>query len=159
MNSAYPSALAALARSAIGGLTPLNQHSQDRAKRLSGDKVRRQKLYKQFIDETSKLNADALEHEQAEVSGLVSVYALINRMRVLSRRDVVEKAEGEVRTTVKTYFAPNTKFPELRELLDSDVIDPLRTFSEMCRAELLKAPWARARHSRHTCWAQAQPAG
>jgi hypothetical protein len=78
-----------LAGSAIGGLTSLasawfTQHSQDRARRLSEDKVRRQELYKQFIDEASKLYADALVHDQAEVSALVSVYALINRMRVLS---------------------------------------------------------------------------
>ena len=141
MNPLYLSALAALAGSAIGGLTSLasawlTQHSQDRAKRLSQDKVRRQKLHKQFIDEASKLYADALVHDQAEVSALVSVYALINRMRVSSRSDVVEKAEAVVRTIVDTYFTPNKTFPELRELMDSDAIDPLRAFSEMCRAEL-----------------------
>ena len=147
MNPVYRSALAALAGSAIGGLTSLasawlTQHSQDRARRLSQDKVRRQKLYKQFIDEASKLYADALVHDRAEVSALVSVYALINRMRDLSRSDVVEKAETVVRTIVETYFAPNKSFPELRELMDSDAIDPLRAFSEICRAELqaLKAP-------------------
>jgi hypothetical protein len=141
MNPVYLSALAALAGSAIGGLTSLasawlTQHSQDRARRLSQDKVRRQKLYKQFIDEASKLYADALVHDQAEVSALVSVYALINRMRVSSRSDVVEKAEAVVRTIVDTYFTPNKTFLELRELMDSDAIDPLRAFSEMCRAEL-----------------------
>ena len=147
MNPIYLSALAALAGSAIGGLTSLasawlTQHSQDRARRLSQDKVRRQKLYKQFIDEASKLYADALVHDQAEVSALVSVYALINRMRFLSRSDVVEKAEAVVRTIVDTYFAPNKTFPELRELVGSDAIDPLRAFSEICRAELqsLEAP-------------------
>jgi hypothetical protein len=103
VNPIYLSALAALSGSVIGGLTSLasawlTQHSQDRARRLSQDKVRRQKLYTQFIDEASKLYADALVHDQAEVSALVSVYALINRMRVLSRSDVVEKAEGVVRT-------------------------------------------------------------
>jgi hypothetical protein len=42
--------------------------------------VRRQKLFKQFIDEASKLYADAPRvHERAKVSALVSVYALINR--------------------------------------------------------------------------------
>jgi len=51
--------------------------------------------------------ADNLVHDGAEVSALVSVYALINRMRVLSRSDVVEKAEAVVRTIVETYFAPN----------------------------------------------------
>jgi hypothetical protein len=114
----------------------LTQHSQDRARRLSQDKIRRQKLYKQFIDEPSKLYADALVHDQAEVSALVSVYALINRMRVLSRSDVVESAEAVVRTIVETYFAPNKTFPELRELMSSHAIDPLRAFSEICRAEL-----------------------
>jgi hypothetical protein len=87
MNSVYLSALAAMAGSAIGGLTSLasawlTQHSQGRARRHSQDKLRRQKLYKQFIDEASKLYADALVHDQAEVSALVSVYALVNRMRV-----------------------------------------------------------------------------
>ena len=139
MNPIYLSALAALAGSAIGGLTSL---ASAWLRRLSQDKVRRQKLYKQFIDEASKLYADALVHDQAEVSALVSVYALINRMRFLSRSDVVEKAEAVVRTIVDTYFAPNKTFPELRELVDGDAIDPLRAFSEICRAELqaLEAP-------------------
>ena len=141
MNPVYLSALAASAGSAIGSLTSLAsawlaQHSQDRARRFSQDKVRRQKLYKQFIDEASKLYADALVHDQAEVSALVSVYALINRVRVLSRSDVGEKAEAVVRTIVETYFAPNKTFPELRELMNSHAIDPLRAFSEICRDEL-----------------------
>jgi hypothetical protein len=120
----------------------LAQHSQDRARRLSQDKARRQKPDKQFLDEASKLYVDALVVDQAEVSALVSVYALTKRMRVLSRSDVVEKAEAIVRTIVETYFAPNKTFPGLRELMNSGAIDPLRAFSEICRAELqaLKAP-------------------
>jgi hypothetical protein len=141
MNPAYLSALAALAGSAVGGLTSLasawlTQQHQDRIKRLSQDKTGRQKLYRQFIDEASKLYADALVHEQAEVSALVSVYALICRMRVLSSAAVVEKAEAVIRMIVDTYFAPNKTFPELRKLMDSNAIDPLRAFSEECREEL-----------------------
>ena len=84
MNPVYLTALAALAGSAVGGLTSfasawLTQHRQDRARRLSQDKARRQKLYKQFIDEASKLYADALVHDEAEVSALVSVYALTSQ--------------------------------------------------------------------------------
>jgi len=43
---------------------------------------------------------------------------------------------------VDTYFAPNKTFPELRKLIDSHAVDPLRIFSEACRAELqtLKIP-------------------
>ena len=152
MNPIYLSALAALSGSVIGGLTSLasawlTQHSQDRARRLTQDKVKRQKMYKQFIDEASKLYADALVHDQAEVSALVSVYALINRMLVLSRSDVVENAEAVVRTIVETYFAPNKTSPESRELMDSDAIDPLRAFSEMCRAEIAGSEGADSRHA------------
>jgi hypothetical protein len=141
LNPIYVSTLAALTGSAIGGLTSLasawlTPHSQVRARRLSQDKVRRQEPYKQFIDEASKLYADGLVHDQAEVSALVSVYTLINKMCVLSRSDVVEKAEAVVRTIVEMYFAQNKTFTNWRELMDSDAIDLLRAFSEMCRAEL-----------------------
>jgi hypothetical protein len=141
MNVAYLSALAALAGSAVGGLTSLvsawlTQHRQASAQRLSQDKSRRQKLYRQFIDEASKLYADALAHDKAEVSALVSVYALISRMRVLSSSAVIDRAEEVVRMVIDTYFAPNKTLPELRKLMDSHSIDPLRAFSEECRAEL-----------------------
>ena len=89
MDSAYLPALAALAGSATGGLTSLASawltlRRQGRATRLSRERARRQKLYKLFIDEASKLYADALVHDAAEVSALVRAYALISRMRVLS---------------------------------------------------------------------------
>ena len=141
INPSYLPALAALAGSATGGLTSLastwlSLHRQGRATRLSRDRARRQKLYGSFIDEASKLYADALVHDKAEVSALVSVYALISRMRVLSSPAVVEQAEAVIRMIVDTYFAPNTTLPEVRKLMESRTIDPLRSFSEQCRAEL-----------------------
>jgi hypothetical protein len=141
VNPAYLPALAALAGSATGGLTSfastwLTLRRQGRASRLSRERAKRQKLYKQFIDEASKLYLDALGHNEAEVSALVRAYALISRMRVLSSPAVVEKAEAVVRMIVDTYFAPNKTLPEVRKLMDSHAIDPLRTFSEECRAEL-----------------------
>jgi hypothetical protein len=147
MNPAYLPAFAALAGSAIGGLTSLasawlTQQHQERIKRFSQDKTGRQKLYRQFIDEASKLYADALVHEQTEVVALVSVYALISQMRFLSSSAVVEKAEAVIRMILDTYFAPNKTFPELRKLMDSHALDPLRVFSEKCREELrgLRSP-------------------
>jgi hypothetical protein len=141
MNSAYLPALAALAGSAIGGLTSfasawLTSRHQDRAQRLSQEKTRRQKLYKQFIDEASRLYADALVHDQAEVSALVGVYALIGRMRIVSSSAVVVSAEAVMRMILDTYFTPNRTFPQLREMMNSHAVDPLRSFSEGCRAEL-----------------------
>jgi hypothetical protein len=141
MNPAYLSAVAALAGSAIGGLTSLasawlTQQRQDRVARLSQNKARRRKLYKQFIDEASKLYADALVHNQADASALVKIYGLISRMRILSSSAVAKKAEAVVRVIVDTYFTPNRTFPELRDLMNSHTIDPLRAFSEECREEL-----------------------
>jgi hypothetical protein len=67
---------------------------------------------------------------------LVSVYALISQMRVVSSSAVVEAAEAVVRMIVETYFAPNKTFPEVGQLVNSHAIDPLRVFSEQCRSEM-----------------------
>jgi hypothetical protein len=141
INPSYLPALAALAGSATGGLTSLastwlSLHRQGRATRLSRDRARRQKLYGSFIDEASRLYADALVHDEAEVSALVSVYASISRMRVLSSPAVVQQAEAVIRMIVDTYFTPNKTLPEVRKLMESRAVDPLRSFSEECRAEL-----------------------
>jgi membrane carboxypeptidase/penicillin-binding protein PbpC len=69
MDSAYLPALAALAGSATGGLTSLASawltlRRQGRTTRLSRDRAKRQKLYRLFIDEASKLYADALVHDE-----------------------------------------------------------------------------------------------
>ena len=114
----------------------LTQHHQDRARRLLGEKTRRQKLYKQFINEASKLYADALVHDEAELSALVSVYALISRTRVVSSCGVIEKAEAVAHMIIDTYFTPNKTFSDFRELMNGHAVHPLRAFSEECRAEL-----------------------
>jgi len=141
MDSAYVPALAAFGGSAVGGLTSLaatwlTQRRKDSARRLTQEKTRRQKLYRQFIDEASKLYADALVHDKSEVSALVDMYALVGRMRVLSSDAVIAKAEAVARMIIDTYFSPNKTFPELRQLMDRHPMDPLREFSEVCREEL-----------------------
>jgi hypothetical protein len=137
----YIPAVSALAGSMIGGITTLTaawltQRHQATAQRLTQEKTRRQKLYKEFIEETSRLYADALAHNQAEISDFVKVYALIGRMRVLSNHQTIQKADEVVEMIVDTYFAPNKTLTELRGMLNSPAIDPLRDFSETCRKEL-----------------------
>jgi len=143
MDSTYIAAVAALAGSAIGGLTSLasawlTQDRQVRAQWVAKDKSERQELYKQFIEEASRLYADALTHNQSEVSSLVSVYTLISRMRVLSSDAIVEKAEEVARMIIDTFSLPNKTFTELRQMIDSHTMDPLREFSEACGEELRK---------------------
>ena len=58
----------------------------------------RQELYKNFIEEASRLYADALTHDEAEISNLVGVYALIGRMKIVSSDEVNEAAEKAARS-------------------------------------------------------------
>jgi hypothetical protein len=146
MEPAYFPVFAALAGSVIGGLTSLtaswlSQHTQVRAQQLAHDIAMRDELYKDFIEEASKLYADALEHDKADTSKLVRLYALVSRMRVLSSPAVIESADSVMRAIVETYFAPNITFRDVSEALkNKHAMDPLRKFSEACREELRKLP-------------------
>ena len=140
MNASIITALAALAGAAIGGLTSvfaswLNQHAQARAQWIAQDKLRRQELYREFIEAASKCYVDALQHDKADIAALVELYVRVGRMRILSSPKVVESAELVARRIVDTYLAPNKTFLELREMVNSGTIDLLHDFSETCRAE------------------------
>ncbi|HEY1433651.1 MAG TPA: hypothetical protein VGF39_18770 [Stellaceae bacterium] len=101
------------------------------------DKLRRQELYKEFIEDASKIFGDALQHEKTDISALVGIYTKISRMRVISSPKVVESADQAARAIIDTYLAPNVTFAELRDMVEKGRLDPLRVFAEACRAELL----------------------
>jgi hypothetical protein len=141
MNPAYISAFAALAGSVIGGLVSLaaswlTQRVQFRAQLLAQDLSRREELYNDFIEEASKWYADAFEHDMAEISKLVKLYALVSRMRILSSPKIVENADRVMRMIIETYLEPNKSLRDLQEIMNNDVTDPLRDFSNACREEL-----------------------
>jgi len=141
MDPSVITAVAALVGATIGGLTSvlaswLSQRTQARAQWLAQDVVRRQELYKEFIEEASKCYADALQHDEADIPTLVGLYAKLGRMRVLSSAKVLESAEQIERKIVDTYLAPDKTFLELREMINSESVDLLREFSVICRAEL-----------------------
>jgi hypothetical protein len=141
MDPAYFSAFAALAGSTIGGLTSLTaswltQHVQFSAQQRASDLSKREELYKNFIEEASRWYADAFEHDKAEVSNLVNLYALVSGMHVLSSPRIVENADRVVRVIIEMYLAPNKTFPDVKEILDNDAMNPLREFSNACREEL-----------------------
>jgi hypothetical protein len=143
MDSASISAFAALGGALIGGLTSfatswLTQQTQARAQQLEHKLTRREELYKDFVEEASKLYADSLVHDTPDVSQLIRLYAMISMMRALSPTTIVENADKVARLIVNTYLAPNKTFPELRDMVNSGTIDPLRDFSEACREEFQK---------------------
>ena len=141
METAYIPALAALAGSAIGGLTTLaaswlNQRIQFTAQERSAHLSRREELYRNFIEVASKWYADAYEHDEPEVSNLIDLYASVSRMRILSSPAVVESADKVVRVIIETYLSPNKTFRDVTEILDNEAMNPLRDFSIVCRDEL-----------------------
>ena len=141
MDPAYVTAFAALAGSVIGGLTSLaaswlNQSFDFKVQRLAQDMNQRVELYKNFIEEASRCYADAYEHDKADVSNLVNLYALVSRMRVRSSPNIVEQADRVVRVIIETYLGPNKTLRDVLEILDNDALNPLRESSNACRDEL-----------------------
>jgi len=144
MNPAYVTAVAALAGSAVGGLTSLaaswlTQRAQARAQQLAHDVGRREVLYKNFIEEASKSYADAIQHNEIDGAKLVRLYAVVSRMRVLSSQQVVERADTVMRMIMETYAAPNKTIRDVADTVNRGGLDPLRDFSSACREELRTA--------------------
>ena len=140
MDSSVIAALAALTGAALGGFTSvvaswLTQHAQAKAQRLAQNQLRRQDIYEKFIKNAAKLYIHALQNDKAEVSDLMELYADLSKMRTLSSANVVDRADQIVKKIINAYLEPNKTFPELREMTNSGLIDPLRDFSEACRAE------------------------
>jgi hypothetical protein len=140
MEPATISALAALGGATVGGVTSfaatwLTQRTQARIQAIAQKLTLREKLYKAFIQEASKLYADALIHELTDVSQLVGLYAMISEMRVISARSTVESADNVARMIVNTYLAPNKTIPELQEMVNRGGVDVLQAFSDAARQE------------------------
>jgi hypothetical protein len=142
MNTSIISALAALAGAAIGGFMSviaswLAQQRQARTQWFTHDRLRREDLYKEFIEAASNCFVDALQHngEKADVPSLVVLYSKIDRMRILSSPKVVACAEEVGRQILDTYLEPDRSFLEMREMVNSNSLHLLRDFGDICREE------------------------
>ena len=115
----------------------VSQRRKDRDRHTLRSVSKREELYRNFIEEASRLYADALVNNKSEIPKVVDLYALIARMKILSSDAVIEAAEKAARLIIETYLSPNKTFVDLPELIDE--MDPLRDFSEACRRELQTA--------------------
>jgi len=141
MEAAYISAFAALSGSAIGAFasfatTWLTQHAQERATRLAQEMSRREHLYGEFIDEASRLLADALTHHLEEPSKIVPLYATMGKLRLFASADVVARADKVMAQIVQIYDLPNRDFRNPADRPTQDRVDILRAFGEACRQDL-----------------------
>jgi Icc-related predicted phosphoesterase len=132
MDTAYISAVSALAGSVIGGLTTgfttlLSQRSQARAGMVAHELSRREDLIKDFIVAASTIYGDAIVNSEPKMP----------EMRVLNMPKSVICADNVMRSILDTYFSPNRTIADLRELVKTGGgVDPLKEFSEAARVEL-----------------------
>src|SRR4029077_12579931 len=140
MNSETITALAAILGSLVGALgssisTWITQRHQGRRELLAKKIFHREQLYSEFITESARLVVDALEHNLSDPKNLIPAYALLSRVRLSSSPDVLATAEDVVRSIIGTYAKPNLTLEQIQSRA-TDGEDPLRNFSEICRAEL-----------------------
>jgi hypothetical protein len=142
MDAALLSAFSALAGSAIGALSSLvttwmTQNAQNRTTYLNQQRAKREALYSEFIDEASRLFTDALSHEMEDLSKLVHLYSIQNKIRLFASQEIVDRTKEVMEAIIAAYYAPSRKFTRAEEIINhSGELDPLQGFSESCRAEL-----------------------
>ena len=139
-NSATLTALAAIFGSLVGALGSsigalITQRHQGRSELLAKKIFHREQLYSDFISESARLLVYAAEHNVSDPKNLIPAYALLSRIRLSSSPDVLATAEAVIRDTIANYAKPNLTAEQLEfRVMNGD--DPLRKFSEVCRAEL-----------------------
>jgi hypothetical protein len=133
-------AMAALCGSLVGALgssvsTWIAQRHADRRDLLARRIFYRVQLYSDFITESTRVLVDALENNFKDPDKLIPAYALLSRIRLTSSNDVLASAEVLVKRIVQNYGEPNLTAEQIRSKALNDN-DPLKRFSETCRAEL-----------------------
>jgi hypothetical protein len=140
MDTVYVSALAALGGSFIGALASigtswLTQRYQNQSERLAERRARLEQLFGEFIDQASRVFADALTHQLEDPSTLVPLYATVGKLRLYASSKTVASADVVMSRILEAYSSPNVDFHNqpIRNAADYDV---LSAFIEACQAEL-----------------------
>jgi hypothetical protein len=124
--------------SAAIATTWIAQKSQTVRERAKWETRRRETLYGDFINEASRLIADAFDHTLDNPETLVKLYAILGRIRLVSSEAVLVAAEEVSDRIVKWYAQPNRKIDELFTTLHSGELEVFKRFSDACRVELRK---------------------
>ena len=139
-NPATITALAAIFGSLTGALasslsTWITQRHTDQRDLLARRIFHREQLYSDFISESARAMADAMEHNFQDINKLIPTYAVLSRIRVSSATDVLASAERVVDHIITTYSEPNLTPEEIRSRA-AKRDDPLHDFSSIFRCEL-----------------------
>lgn len=142
MDTAIVTAVAGIFGSLLGGSASVatswvTQRTSSKRKEFHSELTRRETLYGQFINECSARALDSFENSLDKSERLLSIYALLNRIRLCASDAVLSEAERALAAITEQYFRPNLSLEQLRALIrDGSNADPLKSFAEACRAEL-----------------------
>jgi len=146
MDTAIVSALAGIFGSLSGGsasvaTTWLAHNRRSKREARLAEVAKREAFYEEFINECSTRVMDSFERNLDKPETLLSIYALLNRIRLCASDAVLTQAVELVRFIMEQYFSPNISIEEFHQRVHNGHIDPLKAFSEACRHELI---WAHA---------------
>jgi hypothetical protein len=148
MDTTILSAMSGVFGSLVGGSATvvtawITQRTLNRRRLLAAESSSRQTLYGEFINECSARALDSFENTLDNSERLLSIYALLNRIRICASDTVLHEAERALASITEQYFSPNLSLEQLHALVrDGARSDPLRSFAEACRAEARSMPAA-----------------
>jgi hypothetical protein len=100
----------------------------------------RESLYKEFLTEASRVAVHALTHSFEGPDQIVALYGILSRIRLLASSVVVREGEMCCVRILAMYGKPSMTPDELGGIFtaanDLAELDPLKTFSNVCREEL-----------------------
>ena len=113
------------------------QRALGRRELLDAEMRKREALYGQFISECSKRVVDSFERQLEKPETLLTIYELLNRIRLCASNAVLREAERALIAITEQYFGPNFSLEQVREIIRTGRgVDPLREFAEAGRVEL-----------------------
>jgi len=115
--------------------TWMTQRNQMIRERSQAELRRRETLYGEFINEVSRVTADAFEHSLEHSNSMVNAYAIAGRIHLVASAPVMIAAEECCRYVVDLYSRPKMTIEQIRNTLQMSE-HPLRAFEDACRAEL-----------------------
>jgi hypothetical protein len=142
MDTAIVSALAGIFGSLSGGsasvaTTWLAHNRRSKREARLAEVAKREALYGEFINECSTRVMDSFERNLDKPETMLSIYALLNRIRLCASEAVLTQAVELVKFIMEQYFSPNVSIEEFHQRVHDGHIDPLKAFSEACRRELM----------------------
>jgi hypothetical protein len=142
MEATIVTAIAGIGGSLCGGAASfatswVTQNTRAKRDVIRAELKKRETLYGEFISECSKHVIDSLERNLDKPERLLSIYALLNRIRLCASDAVLVQAVDLVKFIMEQYFAPNVSIEEFHDRVQNGWIDPLEGFSQSCRRELM----------------------